>query len=111
MRTAIKSDKNLHLYCNIIEESVVGNTKMPVLKYLRRSLTGFINGTINHVTWLRCKLRFFILFRFNVEVERGSNHSQKKCYGCMASSVLRKMLSLTISSTLGVLVLVCTVIL
>lgn len=43
--------EDLYLCCNIIQESYVGNRKMPVLRYLRRKNGNIINE-INHPIWL-----------------------------------------------------------
>ena len=44
---------NLYLCCNIVEESFVGPIKMPVLRFMKRSQSGNVNSTINHVIWLK----------------------------------------------------------
>ena len=47
----------LYLCCDICEESTVGNSKIPVLRYLNRnSWNGIINKSIDHVIWL-CVMR------------------------------------------------------
>lgn len=48
----INKDRDLYLCCNIIEESFVNNVKLPVLRYLKRNSSGFINSNIDHIIWL-----------------------------------------------------------
>ena len=43
---------NLYLCCNIIEESYVGEKKMPILRYLKRK-NGNILNEITHPIWLQ----------------------------------------------------------
>ena len=47
------NQEDLFLCCNLVEESYVGKLKLPVLRYLKRNISGFINGSIDHVIWLK----------------------------------------------------------
>ena len=43
----------LFLCCDICEESVVGNIKLPVLRYINRNGRNIISKSIDHVIWLK----------------------------------------------------------
>lgn len=43
----------LFLCCNICEESIVGNIKMPILRCIKRNKSGLINSNIYNIIWLR----------------------------------------------------------
>ena len=44
---------DLYLCSDICEESIVGDTIMPVLQNIRRRANGVIINDVNHVIWLR----------------------------------------------------------
>ena len=50
-RETTNNNDNLYLCCDIVEESFVGEIKMPVLRCIRRK-NGFVNTDIHHVIWL-----------------------------------------------------------
>lgn len=46
------NNDNLYLCCNIVEESFIGNIKMPVLRCIKRK-NGFIKENIQHIISLK----------------------------------------------------------
>ena len=46
-----KDISNLYLCCNIVDESFVGNLKIPVLRCIERK-NGVITSNINNIIWL-----------------------------------------------------------
>ena len=44
---------SLFLCCDICKESMVNNTKMPILRYINRNPNGLVNKSIDHVIWLK----------------------------------------------------------
>lgn len=46
------NNNNLYLCCNIVEESLVGKVKMPVLRVINRK-NGTIINEINNLLWLK----------------------------------------------------------
>ena len=43
----------IYLCSDICEESIVGQSKMPVLRRIKRGASGIVNSNIHNVIWLR----------------------------------------------------------
>lgn len=62
---------NLYLCCNIVEESFVGSIKIPVLRYMKRSQSGNVNSTLNHIIWLKVMRPTITSIRLYIANDKG----------------------------------------
>lgn len=62
----------LYLCCDICEESLVGDKRMPVLRFLNRNLkNGNVNNSIDHVIWLHVMRPSISSIRLYIADENG----------------------------------------
>ena len=74
---------DIFLCSDICEESIVGNTIIPVLRNIKRRPNGVILNDINHVTWLKIIRPHLTSIRFYIVSAKGDMMSfgdeQLKC--------------------------------
>lgn len=65
------NNENLYLCCNMVEDSFVGNIKMPVLRTIKRK-NGVVSGIIHKVIWLKVMRPTISNIRLYITDEKGN---------------------------------------
>ena len=81
---------DIFLFSDICEESITGETVMPVLQKIKRRPNGFIMNDVNHVIWLRLNRPKLSSIRFYIANTKGDimsfGNEKLKCTLLLTSS-------------------------
>ena len=62
---------DLYLCCNIINESYVDEIKLPVLRSIKRTSSGYIQNEVSRVIWLKLNREFIPEIRLYITNNKG----------------------------------------